>query len=148
MTNLLKKDVTKTLSVVAKNVVITGNIHTDGIFQLDGQLIGDFHGQSLTIGESGSIKGNIQVNSLQNNGRVDGSIWVKQANFTSCARINGDVNYCELNVESGCLVNGSYKNITTEQISEKLALNKDRAKLPVALSAKPALQKHSKLTGT
>lgn len=149
MTNLLRKDVSKTLSVVARNVVITGNIHTDGILQLDGQLIGDFHGQSLTIGESGSIKGNVQVNNLQNNGYIEGSVWAKQANFSGCSKINGDVNYCELNIENGCLINGSYQNITAEKISEKLALNKNSIKSAVPLSSKPAtIKEPSKLTGT
>ena len=149
MTRLLKKDVTKSLSVMGKNVTITGNIHTDGVFQLDGQLVGNFHGKSLAIGESGSIKGNIQVNTLQNNGRIDGSVWARQATFAGCGKINGDVHYCELHIENGCLINGSYQNITAEQLSEKLDLNKNSVKSPVAIPSKPSvLQKKSQLTGT
>ena len=60
-------------SIIGSDVVITGNIVTQGEIQLDGKVEGDIRSSALTIGESGIVVGSVSASEVIIKGTVKGS---------------------------------------------------------------------------
>src|SRR5258708_39845982 len=62
-------------SIIANGVKITGTIEADGAeLQVDGEIEGNVRGGSLTVGDTGMVKGDVVSESVTVHGRVEGSI--------------------------------------------------------------------------
>ncbi len=88
-------------SLIAEGVLIRGNLHTADDLHLDGTIEGDVKVTRLTLGETGVVVGDIQAESIEIRGRVDGAITAHQVRMVATAKVNGDVAHAELTVEAG-----------------------------------------------
>ena len=99
----------ETFSFIGPEVVVTGNIDTDGQLHIDGKVVGDVRCGSLSQGESGSIAGNIDAGEAKLAGLIDGAVSAGTLLLETSARITGDVLYETLTVSTGAQVDGRFK---------------------------------------
>jgi cytoskeletal protein CcmA (bactofilin family) len=90
-------------SLISSEVEIIGTIKTSGSIQIEGRVEGEILSQGdVTIGKSGSVKGNLRVNSVTLAGTVQGNIEAKdRIALKSTARLLGDIKAKRLSVEDG-----------------------------------------------
>ena len=96
----------RSLSIVAADMKFVGNVTSEGEIQIDGHVEGDVQCGSVTVGQSGVIKGNVKADSALVRGRITGEINARQVSLTKTAHVLGDVLHESLTVEPGADING------------------------------------------
>jgi cytoskeletal protein CcmA (bactofilin family) len=123
----------ETFSFIGPEVVVTGDIDTDGQIHVDGKVVGDVRCGSLSQGESGSIAGNITAGEAKLAGLIDGAVTAGTLLLEPSARVTGDVLYETLTVSTGAQVDGRFKR---RQIGEDGSSKAKMAAVPAAREAK------------
>lgn len=100
-------------TLVGRNTEILGDVRFTGGLHLDGTIRGkvmasDGHEQAmLSVSETGVIEGNVRVTSVVLNGSVTGDVYATdKITLAAKARVNGNVYYNMLEMQSGAQVNG------------------------------------------
>ena len=93
-------------SLIASDVLIRGDVGAAGDMQLDGAVEGDVKVARLTIGETGSVTGQIQAETVEIRGRVSGTVAARQVRLHATARVDGDISHAELSIEAGAHFEG------------------------------------------
>jgi cytoskeletal protein CcmA (bactofilin family) len=94
------------LSFIGNEVTITGNVQASGDMHVDGTIDGDLACGTLTLGESGRVKGNISAERATLAGTVEGTVSAGELIVEKAARISGDVSYANISVEAGAKIDG------------------------------------------
>jgi len=96
-------DQTPPKSILSAELEIIGTIKTSGSVQIDGRVEGEVLSQGdVILGKSGSVKGNLNVNSISVAGTIQGNITAKdRIELKSTARLMGDIKAKRLAVEDG-----------------------------------------------
>jgi cytoskeletal protein CcmA (bactofilin family) len=115
-------------SLIARGVTVRGDVHFSGALHLDGTIEGSIHADAgsdgvLTVSETGSVTGRIQVPHAVINGGVTGDIDVSERlELAPLARIEGDVSYQVLEMAAGAQVNGKMIHrtpVTVRQLAQQ-----------------------------
>jgi cytoskeletal protein CcmA (bactofilin family) len=94
-------------SIIANGVKITGTIDADGAeIQVDGEVEGNVRGGSLTVGDTGMVKGDVISESVTIHGRVEGSVRARKVMLARNAHVLGDIVHQSLSVEMGAVFEG------------------------------------------
>src|SRR5271154_4723511 len=94
-------------SIIANGVRIKGAIEADGAeLQVDGEIEGNVRGGSITIGDTGLVKGDVIAESFLVNGRVEGSLRARRVQLAKNAHVQGDITHQSLAVEMGAVFEG------------------------------------------
>jgi cytoskeletal protein CcmA (bactofilin family) len=94
-------------SIIANGVKITGTIDADGAeVQVDGEIEGNVRGGSLTVGDTGMVKGDIVSESVTVHGRIEGSVRARKVMLARNAHVLGDIVHQSLSVEMGAVFEG------------------------------------------
>jgi cytoskeletal protein CcmA (bactofilin family) len=96
----------KPLSSVGSGLVIDGNVTGSGDLHLDGTVKGDVRVNHLTVGESGSIEGKVEAETIEVRGRIVGSIQGKQVKLQATAYVEGDITHEQLAIDVGAYFQG------------------------------------------
>lgn len=96
-------------SFIGPEMSVTGDIAAGGDVHVDGKILGDVRCASLTLGETGEIRGNIVAETARLAGLVDGAVEAGTLTLDHSARITGDILYETLTVNSGADVEGRFK---------------------------------------
>lgn len=96
-------------SLLAENLTIEGNLTSTGDLQIDGTVTGDIACRVLTLGEEGSVTGEIRAETVHVRGRVDGRIIAATVEVAASATISGDIHHDSLGVEAGARIEGNLK---------------------------------------
>jgi cytoskeletal protein CcmA (bactofilin family) len=59
---------------IAKDIEVTGNFKGKGSLQVEGTVNGDINVNSVVIGESGILNGNVEAKNIIVNGKLNGSV--------------------------------------------------------------------------
>lgn len=87
------------------DMTFTGMMHLDG--RVEGSIIAENDKDTLTISESGHIKGTIKAGNLVINGTIDGDITATgKIEVLSQACISGNIYYVNIEMETGSQING------------------------------------------
>jgi cytoskeletal protein CcmA (bactofilin family) len=97
-------------SIIGSDVVITGNIVTQGEIQLDGKVEGDIRSSALTIGESGIVVGSVSASEVIIKGTVKGQINARSIRLEKTSKVTGDLIHESLSIEAGAFIEGSLKH--------------------------------------
>src|SRR5215475_15514296 len=94
-------------SIIANGVKITGTIEAGGAeVQVDGEIEGNVRGGSVTVGDTGMVKGDMVSESVTVHGRVEGSIRARKVMLARNAHVVGDIVHQSLSVEMGAVFEG------------------------------------------
>ncbi len=96
----------KVATLIADNMTIDGGIVGDGELHVDGTIRGDVKVARLTIGETGHVEGSIIAETVENRGRVIGTVTAKQVRLYSSAYVDGDITHEQLAMEIGAFFQG------------------------------------------
>jgi cytoskeletal protein CcmA (bactofilin family) len=99
------------LSIVAKDLTISGDLHAAGVIRVEGRVIGNVHaGDQVLISEGGVVEGDVVTREAVIGGRVDGCITAEErAELQSSSVVHGDICTRRLLIEEGGQVNGAVK---------------------------------------
>ncbi|MDP6573501.1 MAG: polymer-forming cytoskeletal protein [Rhodospirillales bacterium] len=116
-------------SLISDDLTIAGDLKGEGEVQIDGTVNGDIRCNTLLVGESAKIKGEIIAESVRVHGTVNGQIQAHTVSLARTARVVGNILHENLSTEQGAFLEGHCKRIDTK---------KERADTPVSLMVKGA----------
>lgn len=96
-------------SVVSANMNVLGNIISDGVLDIDGQIDGNVRAEVVTLRPNGRIRGDLMAAEVYVHGTVDGLIKAQAVNLFATAIVRGIVMHESLTVEDGAVVDGKLK---------------------------------------
>lgn len=104
----LKSDQIKELNLIGPGTMIEGKIRSQGSIRIDGKITGEITtSESLAVGLSGEIDGNVTAKNVTIGGKVRGSISAtEKIVFEGKAVVKGDVRAAKLVIDEGCLFDG------------------------------------------
>ena len=110
---------------IGTDTVFTGDLASSGSIRVDGKLIGNIkESESVIIGESAEIKGNINTKCIVVSGTVNGNIVAsEEIELLNKSKVIGDLSTKILSINEGALFKG--KSIMSSDISEQES-NKDK----------------------
>jgi cytoskeletal protein CcmA (bactofilin family) len=103
-------------SVIGADMQLVGDIAFKGKLRLDGKAEGNIRGEYLILGETGTITGDIVVNTFVCSGRVEGTVNVQKLYVVKSGFIEGKVETMDLAVESGAVLNGEIKSRSQQEL--------------------------------
>ena len=94
------------VSVISKALKITGQLESTEDIRIDGEVDGDIHGVSVTVGSGAKVKGSVYGQTVELAGSIEGKIEAKKVVLTSTAHMTGDVIHQDIKIESGAYIDG------------------------------------------
>lgn len=97
-----------TLSIIAAGTVVTGDIVTDGVVKVEGEVTGNIQArQQVLVGRGGSVRGNIETGQAIIGGAVAGNVVAHdRVEIQGTAVVEGDLVAQRLVVLEGGRLNG------------------------------------------
>jgi cytoskeletal protein CcmA (bactofilin family) len=105
-------------TLIARSVRVHGDLEFAGGLHLDGQVAGDVRADlttpaSLSVSDTGSIEGSVQVNDLILHGAVRGDIVARgRVVLGASARVEGNVFYGIIEMTLGAQITGKLVRLT------------------------------------
>ena len=124
------------LSILAADCHLTGDVASDGELHVDGRLDGDLVCKTLTIGETGVVTGKISADIVRVLGSVNGQIKAHSIELGATARVVGDITHSSLRVEAGAYVQGVFTRLPADTAS--FAGSGAEKALPAPTNVEPA----------
>jgi cytoskeletal protein CcmA (bactofilin family) len=93
-------------SFLSSDLIITGDIKTDGEVQIDGRLDGNVIAGKVTIGEQGAVNGSIVGAIVQVRGKVTGKIDAMTIDLAETANVQADLTQDKLVIANGAFFDG------------------------------------------
>lgn len=93
-------------SIIGKDLKIKGDLQFTGKARIDGKVEGNIRGDCLLLSETARINGNVEVESLICQGKIEGDIQIQNLLVKTGGIINGSITVEDLLVESGGIING------------------------------------------
>jgi cytoskeletal protein CcmA (bactofilin family) len=96
---------------LGKGTSFEGKIRSEGMFRIDGKCQGEIvSGDSLVIGDTGEVNGQINVSNLLVKGKLGGKIEAKdRIEITPSGEIRGDIETSSLVILEGAILEGNCK---------------------------------------
>jgi len=94
-------------SVLSSDITITGNVRSSGDIQVEGTIEGDIRAQTLIVGETATVKGEVMAEDVVVHGRVVGRLRGMKVRLSTSARVEGDIIHKTIAIESGAHFEGS-----------------------------------------
>lgn len=112
--DLLHGDKVPISSIVGTGMSFVGDVTFTGKLRLDGSVKGNVNGDHLILGETGTITGDVDIETFTCQGKVCGNIRAQNLNVVKGCRIDGNVEAVNLLVEGGASLNGEVKVETSD----------------------------------
>lgn len=93
-------------SIISENTRLKGDIISDGIVHIDGQVEGDISCDELIIGVKGAVIGSVNANNLQLYGLLNGKASADNLFIAKSAKLIGDATHNTIAIEPGAYVDG------------------------------------------
>ena len=119
-------------TLIARSVKIYGGLEFAGGMHLDGQITGDVRAAdpqtptSLSVSDTGSIEGSVQVTDLILHGTVRGDIVARgRVVLGASARVEGDVYYGVIEMTLGARITGKLVRLSDAEQGEPVPSSED-----------------------
>ena len=110
-------------SILSRDLLITGDLNSDGEIQVDGKVIGDIKTKSLLVGKTANIKGEIIGDNVHVHGTVDGQIKANTVTLAKTAHVVGDILHVNLSIETGAFLEGLCKRMLETELADASRTN-------------------------
>jgi cytoskeletal protein CcmA (bactofilin family) len=103
-----KFDPVKEMNIIGAGTVVEGKIRSQGNVRIDGKLIGEITAsESLSIGITGEVEGNVAAKNVIVGGKVRGTINASEKIvFEGKSVVRGDIRATRLVVDEGSIFDG------------------------------------------
>ena len=112
-------------SLLSSDLTITGNLESEGDMQIDGTIDGDIKSFTLTVSESGVIRGTIDAEEVTIAGSVTGQIKARHVILVKGAKVIADLIQDRLSIEPGAFFEGNCSQYPEENEPEAIQLEYD-----------------------
>jgi len=127
-------------SIISEDLVITGNLVSEGEIQVDGTIRGDIQTKDLLIGETALIEGQVMAETLRVHGKVVGQIKALNVSLAKSSHVIGDILHDNLSIETGAFLEGHCKRLGNGEFTlnkkPELRVADDKAKTPASSTHK------------
>lgn len=115
-------------TIIGSSIKVKGNFNGQGNVLIEGMLEGSLKTDSdLFVGEKAKVIANIESENAIINGEIKGNLKIKNfLSLGSTAKIFGDVQYSEISIEKGGIINGQI--IYSQDNGKKSSTNKSELK--------------------
>lgn len=96
-------------SVIAADMHVLGNIVSDGVLDIDGQIDGNVRAHTVSIRPNGKIRGDVMAELVMVHGTVEGLIRAQSVVVYAQAHIQGTILHESLTIEDGAHIDGKCK---------------------------------------
>lgn len=96
-------------SVFGSDLKIVGEITSSGSVEVMGEIDGTLSARNVTVGGEGRVKGSVQAETVEVKGALDGRVSTGGFTLRSTAKVEADITYSNLVIESGAQIEGSFK---------------------------------------
>ena len=93
-------------SIISENAKLKGDIISEGIVHIDGQVEGDISCEELVIGVKGMVVGSVTANNIQLYGVLNGKASADNLFIAKSAKLIGDATHNTIAIEPGAYVDG------------------------------------------
>ncbi len=100
-----------TPTIVAIDMVIEGQIISQGLVEIEGKIKGSVRSNSVVLLEKGIIEGDVIAESFCVRGKFLGNIVAQNVNIASKANVIGTIEYGLLSVEDGAAIDAQFKKL-------------------------------------
>jgi len=103
-----KNDPIRELNLIAAGTVVEGKIRSQGSVRVDGKVVGEVAAsESLAVGVTGEIEGNVSAKNVTVGGKIRGSInAAEKVVFEGRSSVRGDIRATRLVIDEGCIFDG------------------------------------------
>ena len=91
-------------SIISSDMKIKGKIIASGGLVLLGNVTGDIKCNSLSIEETGTIKGNIDAEIVSISGKCDGQVLAEVVAVKTSGHVTGEISYENISIEEGARI--------------------------------------------
>ena len=91
-------------SIISSDMKIRGKISASGDLTLLGSVTGDIKCNSLSVEESGMLKGNVDADNVIIAGKCDGQVLADTVAIRSGGQVSGEVSYENISIEEGAKI--------------------------------------------
>ena len=109
------------MSVIASDLKISGDsmrMIAEHPLLIEGEIYGSVIGKIITIGQTGLVTGEIDADTVQINGRVNGTVRAGHVILSSTAQVLGDIHHATLTLEVGANFEGNVRRIENNEHGE------------------------------
>ncbi len=107
-------------SVIVADLNIEGDLVSEGIVEIAGNVTGNIKCNAVIIRKEASIKGDIKADYLEIIGEVTGILFAKHIVVKAGANIDGSVKYQDLSIEKGAVLNVTLEKFEFEGIADNI----------------------------
>ena len=93
-------------SLISADLIIEGDIKSDGNLTVDGRVVGNVSCINVTINSGGFIQGNIRAHHLVSLGSISGDIHAKSVDLKEGSTTKTNLESDNLQVSSGAVLQG------------------------------------------
>lgn len=97
-------------SIISADVKMTGSISSQGEIEFYGHIEGDIRASSLTVGDTGAVKGEVIAESVVVRGTIEGRIRGRKVQLCTGAKVRGDIFHASLAIEPNAIFEGAVKH--------------------------------------
>jgi cytoskeletal protein CcmA (bactofilin family) len=97
-------------SIISADVKMTGAIASQGEIEFYGHIEGDIRAASITVGDTGAVKGEVVAESVVVRGTVEGRIRGRKVQLCTGAKVRGDIFHASLAIEPNAIFEGAVKH--------------------------------------
>ena len=94
-------------SIIGEDLTITGNVTSKGEIQVDGEIQGDIHCNSLLLGDKSQVTGGVAAEDVIVRGHIVGSVRGLRITLQGQSIVEGDIFYQSLAIEQGAYFEGT-----------------------------------------
>lgn len=104
----VKNNSIKELNFIGAGTIVEGKIKTQGSIRIDGKIIGEISaGESLAVGNTGDVDGNVVAKNVTIGGNLRGTIMASEKLiFEGKAVVKGDIRSAKLVIDEGAIFDG------------------------------------------
>ena len=129
---------TPNASTIGSELLITGNVTSNGKIRLDGHVQGDIQCASLVLGENSQLKGSAVAEEVVVGGRLIGSVRAVRLMLQTTSHVEGDLLCQSLAIEQGAYFDGK-SHRSNDPLSLQHGLVGSVAQQPPPPNEKPAI---------
>lgn len=105
-------------SIICAGIVLRGTLEATGDIQFNGCIEGNICSTGLVVGDKAVIQGEVIADDVTVRGSIRGRIRARKVLLCSSSRIEGDILYRTLAVETGAQLDGSFQHLEAPLMQE------------------------------
>lgn len=93
-------------SVIASDLVIEGDVASEGPVDIQGKIIGSMRAPEVVIASSGRIEGTVNAHGLSVLGFVSGAVSARHVQLSASAVVHADIIHERIAIDAGAEIDG------------------------------------------